>query len=214
MYALWAASLCLSIAVDTVVWADSIKNYAPVWCDIGVYWLHCCLLCILTNLKVSHLQIGGNAGVATCSLVITRRLYMITRFRAIPSNRKEVKLDFPPSMDKPHNLTGWIRNASKYPLILFCALAYLFYKWFYVCHAILMGVYLSLIVLFLDYIVQAARFQIWEEFGCLNALASTGLSFIISNGLPILMPAISGLFYCRELCFTAVLWFTLIYITP
>ena len=76
-----------------------------------------------------------------------------------------------------------------------------------------MGVYLSLIVLFLDYIVQAARFQIWEEFGCLNALASTGLSFIISNGLPILMPAISGLFYCRELYFTAVIWFSLIYIT-
>lgn len=34
-YAFWTAVPSFTIAVNTIVWSDNVKDVAPVWCDIG-----------------------------------------------------------------------------------------------------------------------------------------------------------------------------------
>lgn len=50
----------------------------------------------------------------------------------------------------------------------------------------------------LDYIVQGARFEVLEELGCSPNELDSGLTIILSNVWPLLLPAISVLFYSRE----------------
>ena len=35
MYAIYVATMCLFLAVDTIVWANNFNIISPVWCDIG-----------------------------------------------------------------------------------------------------------------------------------------------------------------------------------
>lgn len=49
-----------------------------------------------------------------------------------------------------------------------------------------------------DYIVQAARYDIFEELGCLPAEAFSGLSIILIDAWTVIFPFISLVFYTRK----------------
>lgn len=49
----------------------------------------------------------------------------------------------------------------------------------------------------IDYIVQGARYVIFEEYGCASAVAGIGMSDLLLDGWQILMPAISVFMYTR-----------------
>lgn len=49
-----------------------------------------------------------------------------------------------------------------------------------------------------DTIVQITRFQIWEEIGCISGEMASGLSLLLIDVWPIVMPAASAIFYCRK----------------
>lgn len=34
-FAIWVAIQSFQIAVNSIIWADNVKNVAPVWCDIS-----------------------------------------------------------------------------------------------------------------------------------------------------------------------------------
>lgn len=48
-----------------------------------------------------------------------------------------------------------------------------------------------------DYTVQASRYQIIEEVGCVDSIAAVGLSLVVVIMWPIILCCISVLFYCR-----------------
>ena len=48
-----------------------------------------------------------------------------------------------------------------------------------------------------DYVVQPVRFEIFEEIGCSSVIDPSDMSPYVFV-LPILLPAISALFFCRE----------------
>lgn len=39
MFMTWAALGCLVYFVDSIVWRGNVINWAPVWCDIGTFWI-------------------------------------------------------------------------------------------------------------------------------------------------------------------------------
>ncbi|KAF8149601.1 GPCR fungal pheromone mating factor, partial [Mycena galopus ATCC 62051] len=79
LFMLWTALSCLNGFINSIVWANSIEDVAPVWCDI------CAMM------------IGINVAIPAASLCITRRLYDIaTRKQAAVSKaerRREVLVD-------------------------------------------------------------------------------------------------------------------------
>jgi len=76
VFALWTFLSSLSYAVNTIVWANDDKDRAPVWCDIS-----------------SHLQILVNIGRPACSLIITRRLYKITRLQGAILSKRQKRIE-------------------------------------------------------------------------------------------------------------------------
>lgn len=50
----------------------------------------------------------------------------------------------------------------------------------------------------IDYVVQIARFQVFEEYGCTNLEAASILSLLLVNVWSVLLPMISAVFYCRK----------------
>ncbi|KAH9916388.1 putative fungal pheromone GPCR, STE3-type [Epithele typhae] len=72
IYMLWAGLASLVEFVDSVVWYGSLKDVAPVWCDISTKFL-----------------IGAGVGIPASSLCIVRRLYKITSVSSVSVTRKE-----------------------------------------------------------------------------------------------------------------------------
>ncbi|KAI0632782.1 STE3-domain-containing protein [Trametes polyzona] len=72
IYMLWAALASLVEFVDSIVWNGSLKDVAPVWCDISTKFL-----------------IGAGVGIPASSLCIARRLYKITSVRTVSVTKKE-----------------------------------------------------------------------------------------------------------------------------
>ncbi|KAJ8474657.1 hypothetical protein ONZ51_g7062 [Trametes cubensis] len=72
IYMLWAALASLVEFVDSIVWNGSLKDVAPVWCDISTKFL-----------------IGAGVGIPASSLCIARRLYKLTSVRTVSVTRKE-----------------------------------------------------------------------------------------------------------------------------
>jgi len=64
-YAIWVAIYCFQTFVNTIIWHNNVHIVVPAWCDI-----------------VTKLQIGAAVGIRSCALVISVRLYKITRLRA------------------------------------------------------------------------------------------------------------------------------------
>ncbi|RPD76939.1 STE3-domain-containing protein [Lentinus tigrinus ALCF2SS1-7] len=72
IYMLWAGLASLVEFVDSIVWYGSLRDVAPVWCDISTKFL-----------------IGAGVGIPASSLCIARRLYKITSVNTVSITRKE-----------------------------------------------------------------------------------------------------------------------------
>ncbi|KAI0729139.1 putative fungal pheromoneG-protein-coupled receptor [Fomitopsis betulina] len=71
-YMIWTALGCLNEFVNSIVWANTVLNVAPVWCDIS-----------------TRIYIGASVGIPAASLCINRRLYKIARMHAVAVTRAE-----------------------------------------------------------------------------------------------------------------------------
>ncbi|KAM5538793.1 hypothetical protein V8D89_007515 [Ganoderma adspersum] len=72
IYMLWASLASLVEFVDSIVWYGSLRDVAPVWCDISTKFL-----------------IGAGVGLPASSLCIARRLYKISSVSTVSISRKE-----------------------------------------------------------------------------------------------------------------------------
>ncbi|EIW56741.1 STE3-domain-containing protein [Trametes versicolor FP-101664 SS1] len=71
-YMIWTALGCLNEFVNSVIFAQSAVNVAPVWCDIS-----------------TRIIIGQSVGIPIASLCISRRLYNISRVSSVMVTRAE-----------------------------------------------------------------------------------------------------------------------------
>ncbi|KAI0830078.1 STE3-domain-containing protein [Trametes gibbosa] len=71
-YMLWTALGCLNEFVNSIMFARSAANIAPVWCDIS-----------------TRIIIGQSVGIPIASMCISRRLYNISRVSSVMVTRAE-----------------------------------------------------------------------------------------------------------------------------
>ncbi|KAH9911222.1 pheromone A receptor-domain-containing protein [Fomitopsis serialis] len=71
-YMIWTALGCLNQFVNSVVWANTALNVAPIWCEISI-----------------RITIGASVGIPAASMCINRRLYKIARVHAVAVTRAE-----------------------------------------------------------------------------------------------------------------------------
>ncbi|KAI0316927.1 pheromone A receptor-domain-containing protein [Amylostereum chailletii] len=136
--------------IDSIVWADNADDKSPIWCDIS-----------------SHISVGFDVAVPARSLVITRRLFKITRLR---------------SVEPPSALERRLEIATDLSLGL--------------------GIPVLTMGLFVNYILQGARYQVIEELGCGGAVLESGVSVILIFSWGVILPAISIIFYCPGILWT------------
>src|SRR6266571_8925782 len=72
LYIVWAGLGCLNFFINSVVWNSSMKNVAPVWCDISTRFI-----------------VGLNVGIPAALLVINHRLFKIVSRTAALTTRAE-----------------------------------------------------------------------------------------------------------------------------
>ncbi|KAJ7588784.1 STE3-like pheromone receptor [Mycena floridula] len=71
-FMIWTSALCLVGFVNSIVWAGSVDNIAPIWCDIS-----------------TQIILGAAVGIPASTLCITRRLYRITAIRTVSVTRED-----------------------------------------------------------------------------------------------------------------------------
>ncbi|KAF8180806.1 pheromone A receptor-domain-containing protein [Mycena galopus ATCC 62051] len=72
LFSMWTALSCLNGFINSIVWANSVEDVAPVWCDIS-----------------TKLMIGIGVGIPASSLCINRRLYKIACCKTFSVSRSE-----------------------------------------------------------------------------------------------------------------------------
>ncbi|KAI5119268.1 hypothetical protein M0805_007270 [Coniferiporia weirii] len=75
-YMIWTAIACLNQFINSIVWRESVINFAPVWCDIS-----------------SRIIIATSVAIPAASLTITRRLYKISRVQSVMASPKEKRAE-------------------------------------------------------------------------------------------------------------------------
>ncbi|KJA26520.1 hypothetical protein HYPSUDRAFT_36232 [Hypholoma sublateritium FD-334 SS-4] len=65
-YIMWASIACLNQFVNSVVWAGSVANSSPGWCEISI-----------------RIMLGASVGLPASSLCINRRLYHIASVQTV-----------------------------------------------------------------------------------------------------------------------------------
>ncbi|KAF9468424.1 STE3-like pheromone receptor [Collybia nuda] len=71
----WSGLACLNQFINSIIWNDSVNNYAPVWCDIS-----------------SRFIVGAAVAIPACSFCINQRLYRIVSLQMQGSSTKEKRL--------------------------------------------------------------------------------------------------------------------------
>ncbi|KAJ7034226.1 pheromone A receptor-domain-containing protein [Mycena alexandri] len=66
LFMIWTALACLNNFINSVVWHNSITDYAPIWCDIS-----------------TRLTVGISVAIPAASLCINRRLYKIAACQTV-----------------------------------------------------------------------------------------------------------------------------------
>jgi len=93
---LWLAVLNLCRFVNTVVWHDNVNNVAPIWCDISESFQFCIFHVLSKPQQNFYAGIkvftAGEVAVRACTLVICRRLYLITSSHGVTRDAREVFL--------------------------------------------------------------------------------------------------------------------------
>ncbi|KAF7372713.1 Pheromone B alpha 3 receptor [Mycena sanguinolenta] len=128
LFMIWTALSCLIAFVNSVVWANSVDDVAPVWCDIS-----------------TRLIVGISVAIPASSLCINRRLYKIASCQTVSvtqaDKRRAVLVDLGISLGIPllqmplqfivqgHRF-NIVENIGCYPTTYNVALAYpLSYLW-------------------------------------------------------------------------------------
>ncbi|EGO00676.1 hypothetical protein SERLA73DRAFT_105041 [Serpula lacrymans var. lacrymans S7.3] len=76
MYIVWTSIVCLTTAVNSVIWNRNYVNWSPVWCNIS-----------------SRVIITAGWGNEVALLCIVRRLYRIITMKAVNQSVREVRRD-------------------------------------------------------------------------------------------------------------------------
>ena len=137
---------------------------------------------------------AANVATPAASLVITRRLSLVIR----RSNNISIKKEVSKAVNHHEDAYGRRKNRDGicYSISSFASYV-LWSKWLYVRPE--KGWLISTpLTIFQDYVVQANRFSIFEEFGCSQSVIPYGLSFLLLNSMPILFPLISLTLYSRK----------------
>lgn len=197
-FALWTLLSSLSTAINTLVWSNNVKDRAPIWCDICKSPIYFSSLSPTEIwLEASHIDILVNTGIPACSLSITRRLYKITTLKGAMINRRQVTVSSStaatecwrhPDNQRRIELALELVICIGIPIVI-AALCECFDAFWY---------NLRTRISLQDYIVQGARYAIFEELGCLNTEIYSGLSVILIDSWAILFPVISLVCYTRK----------------
>lgn len=92
-FVLWLFLSSFSFAVNTIIWSSDVEDKAPVWCDICKFAICCrCITKLKSSLTASHIQLLASIGGPACSLIITRRLYKITRLQGAAVSKRQVNM--------------------------------------------------------------------------------------------------------------------------
>ncbi|KZV63668.1 fungal pheromone STE3G-protein-coupled receptor [Peniophora sp. CONT] len=140
----WVLVGLINTSAQTILWHNSTRVFAPVFCDIS-----------------SHLAFGYSIGIPACSLIITRRLWhMLAGDMPLDGSRirREALIDYLLALGAP---------------------------------ALYMATY---------YIVQGARFTIWEDYGCNTGAYRSGVAILLLDIWPLLFPVASVVLYCWRIC--------------
>lgn len=102
LFAIWVAIQSFIRAVNSIIWSNTSANVAPVWCDISKSHFrlqkHYSQLTILTATRI---DVAASVGLSACSLVITRRLFLISQLEHNFESGRNVSISVPKSM-KPY----------------------------------------------------------------------------------------------------------------
>ncbi|KAJ7759923.1 pheromone A receptor-domain-containing protein [Mycena metata] len=72
LFMIWTALACLNNFINSVMWHNSIIDYAPVWCDIS-----------------TRLTVGISVAIPAASLCINRRLYKIAACQTVSTTKAQ-----------------------------------------------------------------------------------------------------------------------------
>ena len=171
---LWSGFGCLIFFVNSVVWKDNVTNWAPVWCDIGIF-LPSMPSIVVTNIDTaSHFIIGGSVGIPASSLCIIRRLYYIAKLQHLSRDSNEVKFYSPDA-----SRADVFRDGAQFSPIFLSASDFLVLWCSCVCFPIRHKCRDVLSKEATDYVVQGHRFDIVEEVGCWPATVNTIAAYLI-----------------------------------
>ncbi|KZV63667.1 STE3-domain-containing protein [Peniophora sp. CONT] len=136
----WVLVGLVITSMQTIMWHNTYEVIAPVLCDI-----------------VSRLRLGLEVAIPACSLIMTRRLWLILNGK---SSFSESKL--------------WMEAAFDYFL----------------------GLGVPALHMALYYVVQGARFAVFEDHGCEAVIDNDGVTILLLQVWPVLVPIISITVYC------------------
>ncbi|RXW13263.1 hypothetical protein EST38_g12588 [Candolleomyces aberdarensis] len=71
-FMMWSALACLNLFINSIVWADNVRNSAPIWCEISI-----------------RIMLAASVGIPASSLCINRRLYKIANAQSVAISRVE-----------------------------------------------------------------------------------------------------------------------------
>ena len=92
-YMFWVSFACLIEFVNSLVWAGSLHNNIPVWCDISSYFLP---LYYRSRSDLSYFflatkfLLGAGVGIVASALCISRRLYAIASIQTVSTSHIDV----------------------------------------------------------------------------------------------------------------------------
>ncbi|KAF8149756.1 pheromone A receptor-domain-containing protein [Mycena galopus ATCC 62051] len=72
LFMIWTALSCLNGFINSILWANSVEDFAPVWCDIS-----------------TRLMVGITVAIPAASLCINRRLYKIASCQTVSVSKAE-----------------------------------------------------------------------------------------------------------------------------
>jgi pheromone a factor receptor len=69
--------------INAILWAGSVDNPAPLWCDISELQIHCHQSLGLTYLLATKLIIGANTALPLASMCVCKHLELVSSNRRV-----------------------------------------------------------------------------------------------------------------------------------